>query len=293
MIIMTAAASSYFTRPIKVLQLSMKQLSGGDLETRISQKRKDEFGDLFDNFNSLAGELNNLIYAVSESEKRETEAKYRMLQSQINPHFLYNSLDTIRMMAVLDDKNDIAEALLNLSALFRYHIRNSDKPVTVKEELSQIKNYLSLQQLRLQEKLEIVYDTDEEALSCYMPKILLQPILENCFSHGFKDISHKLVISVTIKKEGRDISFTVADNGRGMTIDELDRLAEKLSRRDMPAEHGIGLYNVNERLRLYFSDNRGLIIQSRENEGMSVSFTIPASLDSSAVYQFKKPKKED
>lgn len=292
-IIITAAVSFYFTRPIKVLQLSMKQLSGGDLETRISQKRKDEFGDLFDNFNSLAGELNNLIYAVSESEKRETEAKYRMLQSQINPHFLYNSLDTIRMMAVLDDKNDIAEALLNLSALFRYHIRNSDKPVTVKEELSQIKNYLSLQQLRLQEKLEIVYDTDEEALSCYMPKILLQPILENCFSHGFKDISHKLVISVTIKKEGRDISFTVADNGRGMTIDELDRLAEKLSRRDMPAEHGIGLYNVNERLRLYFSDNRGLIIQSRENEGMSVSFTIPASLDSSAVYQFKKPKKED
>ena len=83
------------------------------------------------------------------------------------------------MMAVLDDKNDIAEALLNLSALFRYHIRNSDKPVTVKEELSQIKNYLSLQQLRLQEKLEIVYDTDEEALNCYMPKILLQPILEN------------------------------------------------------------------------------------------------------------------
>lgn len=292
-IIITAAVSFYFTRPIKVLQLSMKQLSGGDLETRISQKRKDEFGDLFDNFNSLAGELNNLIYAVSESEKRETEAKYRMLQSQINPHFLYNSLDTIRMMAVLDDKNDIAEALLNLSALFRYHIRNSDKPVTVKEELSQIKNYLSLQQLRLQEKLEIVYDTDEEALSCYMPKILLQPILENCFSHGFKDISHKLVISVTIKKEGRDISFTVADNGRGMTIDELDRLAEKLSRRDMPSEHGIGLYNVNERLRLYFSDNRGLIIQSRENEGMSVSFTIPASLDSSAVYQFKKPKKED
>lgn len=292
-IIITAAVSFYFTRPIKVLQLSMKQLSGGDLETRISQKRKDEFGDLFDNFNSLAGELNNLIYAVSESEKRETEAKYRMLQSQINPHFLYNSLDTIRMMAVLDDKNDIAEALLNLSALFRYHIRNSDKPVTVKEELSQIKNYLSLQQLRLQEKLEIVYDTDEEALSCYMPKILLQPILENCFSHGFKDISHKPVISVTIKKEGRDISFTVADNGRGMTVDELDRLAEKLSRRDMPAEHGIGLYNVNERLRLYFSDNRGLIIQSRENEGMSVSFTIPASLDSSAVYQFKKPKKED
>lgn len=292
-IIITAAVLFYFTRPIKVLQLSMKQLSGGDLETRISQKRKDEFGDLFDNFNSLAGELNNLIYAVSESEKCETEAKYRMLQSQINPHFLYNSLDTIRMMAVLDDKNDIAEALLNLSALFRYHIRNSDKPVTVKEELSQIKNYLSLQQLRLQEKLEIVYDTDEEALSCYMPKILLQPILENCFSHGFKDISHKLVISVTIKKEGRDISFTVADNGRGMTIDELDRLAEKLSRRDMPAEHGIGLYNVNERLRLYFSDNRGLIIQSRENEGMSVSFTIPASLDSSAVYQFKKPKKED
>lgn len=292
-IIMTVIVSFYFTRPIKTLQFSMKELSDGDLDTRISQKRNDEFGDLFNNFNSLAGELNNLIYAVSESEKRETEAKYQMLQSQINPHFLYNSLDTIRMMAVLDDKNDIAEALLNLSALFRYHIRNSDKPVTVKEELAQIKNYLSLQKLRLQEKLEVIYDTDPEALGCYMPKILLQPILENCFSHGFKDISHKLIITVGIKKEGRDICFTVSDNGRGMTVDELDKLAEKLSRHAMPAEHGIGLYNVNERLRLYFSDNRGLIIQSRENEGMSVSFSIPASPDADALYQFKKPRKEN
>ena len=292
-IIMTVAVSFYFTRPIRVLQLSMKQLSGGDLNTRIPQTRNDEFGDLFDNFNSLAGELNNLIYAVSESEKRETEAKYKMLQSQINPHFLYNSLDTIRMMAVLDDKNDIAEALLNLSALFRYHIRNSDKPVTVKEELSQIKNYLYLQKLRLQEKLEIIYDTDPDALSCYMPKILLQPILENCFSHGFKDISHKLIISVSVKKSGGIIGFTITDNGRGMTAKGLESLSERLGRRDMPSECGIGLYNVNERLRLYFSDNQGLILQSRENEGMSVSFSIPATHDADSLYQFKKPRREN
>lgn len=292
-IVMTVAVSFYFTRPIKILQHSMKQLSGGDLETRISNKRNDEFGELFDKFNSLAGELNNLIYAVSESEKRETEAKYQMLQSQINPHFLYNSLDTIRMMAVLDDKNDIAEALLNLSALFRYNIRNSSKPVTVKEEQEQIKNYLSLQKLRLQEKLEVVYDIDTETLECYMPKNLLQPILENCFSHGFNDISHELIITVAIKKVARDIFFTVLDNGRGMTVDELDKLAEKLAHRDLPAEHGIGLYNVNERLRLYFSDNRGLIIQSHENVGMSVSFSVPATLDADALYQFKKPKKEN
>ena len=216
-----------------------------------------------------------------------------MLQSQINPHFLYNSLDTIRMMAVLDDKNDIAEALLNLSALFRYHIRNSDKPVTVKEELLQIKNYLYLQKLRLQEKLEIIYDTDPDALSCYMPKILLQPILENCFSHGFKDISHKLIISVSVKKSGGIIGFTISDNGRGMTAKELNSLSERLGRRDMPSERGIGLYNVNERLRLYFSDNPGLILQSRENEGMSVSFSIPATLDADSLYQFKKPRKEN
>lgn len=138
----------------------------------------------------------------------------------------------------------------------------------------------------------MIYDTDPEALGCYMLKILLQPILENCFSHGFKDISHKLTITVGINKEGRDINFTVTDNGKGMTVDELDKLAEKLSRRAMPAEHGIGLYNVNERLRLYFSDNRGLIIQSRENEGMSVSFSIPASPDADALYQFKKPRNE-
>lgn len=288
--VITAIVSFYFTKPIKELQYAMKKVGNGDLSTRITENRGDEFGNLYSGFNKLVEEINKLICAVSESEERETMAKYQMLQSQINPHFLYNSLDTIRMMAVLDDKNDIAEALLNLSSLFRYNIRNSDKLVTVKEELLQIKNYLSLQKLRLQEKLEIIYDTDDSALSCYMPKIILQPILENCFSHGFKDITRNCVITIKIKKCEKLIEFTISDNGVGMDKKSLDELNGRLLSSISPSEHGIGLYNVSERLRLYFGEQFRLRVESRENDGTDICFSIPSISSTASIYGSGKPQ---
>lgn len=197
----TFAVSGSFTRPIRILQKAMKKAGNGDLTVRIEHHRTDEFGELNDGFNRLIDELRVLIQNISESRERENAAKYHMLQSQINPHFLYNTLDTIRMMAVLEDKDDIASALLHLSALFRYHVRESGKLVTVKEELEQTENYLYLQKLRHQEQLKILYRIDPAALAFKMPKILLQPLLENAFAHGFQDLERTKILTITVRKE--------------------------------------------------------------------------------------------
>jgi two-component system sensor histidine kinase YesM len=144
MVTVIIVQSGSFTKPILGLQKAMKKVSGGDMTVRVTHNRKDEFGELSEGFNRLVGELDQLITHVAESNQRENLAKYQMLQSQINPHFLYNTLDTIRMMAVLQDQDDISEALICLSNLFRYCIRQGDRLVTVREELQQVKNYLEI-----------------------------------------------------------------------------------------------------------------------------------------------------
>ncbi len=287
-ILATYAVSGYFTKPVILLQKAMKKVSGGDLTIRVPENRSDEFGDLNKGFNHLMNQMDILIRNTAEAQERENAAKYQMLQSQINPHFLYNTLDSIRMMAVLADQDMIAEALLHLSALFRYHVRNSTRLVSVEEELTQVKNYLYLQKLRFQSSLEIEYDVADEVLPYKMPRLLLQPILENSLSHGFTDTDHTYVIQIQILRKEDYIAFTIRDNGCGMSQETLDLLRQRLASRHMDKQQGIGLSNVNERLHLYFSDDCGLMIESREQEGTSVFFRIPVLADDSTLFKYDK-----
>ncbi len=247
--------SGSFTRPISNLQKAMQAVSHGDMTVRIQQKQTDEFGELNEGFNRLVGELDGLIAHISESKERENLAKYQMLQSQINPHFLYNTLESIRMMAVLRDEDEISEALISLSKLFRYCIRQSDRLVTVREELQQAKNYLFLQALRYQERLQVVYQIDEQVLDRKMPKVLLQPLLENAFIHGLQEQEKPGVITITIGKSPGGTVFSIHDNGCGIDDEMLAGIRLKL---DSGGAESIGLANVNERLRLYYKSTDGL-----------------------------------
>ena len=158
----------------------------------------------------------------------------------------------------------------------------------IREELEQVNNYLALQKLRLQEKLEIVCDADPALLSCYIPKILLQPILENCFSHGFRDVEHVCRITVGVQAEGDALRLYVADNGCGMDETTLRELLARLQEPVPPGEHGIGLCNVNERLQLYFGAESRLSIESRSNSGTRISFRIPAIRDADALRWYRR-----
>lgn len=290
--VLTVIVSFIFTRPIRTLQGAMRRVGDGALDTRIDERRSDEFGDLFAGFNRLVQEVDQLIWAVSESEKRETVAKYQMLQSQIDPHFLYNSLDTIRMMAILDDEPAIADALLQLSALFRYHVRESDRPVRIREELAQVDKYLSLQKLRLQEKLSVAYDLDEGLLDLFMPKILLQPIVENCFSHGFADADPPYRITIAVQRQDGGVCLSVTDNGRGMTAQALGELRARLScpgAVDTQTGHGIGLCNVSERLRLYFGDGGRLTVDAAPAAGTRIALLLPCLSSPETLERYHRP----
>ena len=277
--------SGSFTRPIQTLQKAMKTVAGGDLTVRVQDKRTDEFGELNDGFNRLVGELDQLITHISESKEREDLAKYQMLQSQINPHFLYNTLDSIRMMAVLRDQEEIAEALISLSRLFRYCIRQGDRLVSVREELQQAKNYLMLQSLRYQDRLQVNYRVDEQVLDRMMPKVLLQPLLENALIHGVQDMESGCVVTITVRQAPEGTQFFIHDNGKGIERENLEAIRKKLQ--DGTSE-SIGLANVNERLRLYYNHSAGLIIESDPGKGTTVSFTVPYNQKPSPLLNYEQ-----
>ncbi len=283
MVTVIIVQSGSFTRPISQLQKAMKTVSKGDMTVRIQEKRTDEFGELNEGFNRLIGELDTLITHISESKERENLAKYQMLQSQINPHFLYNTLESIRMMAVLRDEEEISEALISLSKLFRYCIRQGDRLVTVREELEQAKNYLFLQSFRYQDRLKVIYEVDEQVLDRQMPKVLLQPLLENAFAHGLRDWEKMGIITITVSQVQGGTAFAIHDNGCGIDRETLAGIRLKL-------EHGgaesIGLANVNERLRLYYKSTQGLQIESMPGEGTTVSFTIPCDQRPTALLNY-------
>ena len=170
------------------------------------------------------------------------------------------------MMAVLEDKDDIASALLHLSALFRYHVRESGKLVTVKEELEQTENYLYLQKLRHQEQLKILYRIDPAALAFKMPKILLQPLLENAVKHGvdkLRDKSAKRLIRLTARREGGDLRFTVYNTGSVIQPQVLRSVFVEKTQ-------GYGLRNVDERIRLLFGEAYGIRIEGTEDGTLCV-----------------------
>jgi len=282
----TYRVSGTFTKPVITLQKAMEKVSTGDLSVRVPEGRQDEFGELNQGFNHLMDKLNGLIKDISEAQIRKEAAEYQMLQSQINPHFLYNTLDTIRMMAVLSDEEAIADAIFHLSALFRYHTRGSNRLVTIQEELEQIQNYLYLQKLRFQDNLKVDYKIQKEVLHYQMPKILLQPILENCFSHGFHDMNKPYRIRICVSREDDFISFVLSDNGCGMSETSLISLRKRLSEPEEDEKHGIGLYNVNKRLMMYFPECHGLMIESAEGNGTSISFRIPLLNQKSTLFKY-------
>ncbi len=269
--------SDSFTKPIRKMQSAMSEVEEGNFSVHINNDRYDEFGDLYTGFNVLIGKLNTSINTIADARKKAETATYHMLMSQINPHFLYNTLDSIRMLAIIKKQPEISQSLLSLSKLFRYSINSSELWVTVEEELNQAKSYLSLQNLRFQDELEINYEIDSAALNEKMPKILLQPILENSFTHAFDNINHKAVITLGIRRCPDRICFNVSDNGIGMNKNELEQLRLRLLSDSSPSGNGVGLLNINQRLRLHFSQEHWLHIESRSGFGTQITFSVPLS----------------
>ncbi|WP_410771201.1 sensor histidine kinase [Fontibacillus sp. BL9] len=273
--LLVAMIISYaLTKPLKRTVQLMKQVQRGKLDVRVNVKYNDEIGMLGSHFNRMLGRIRELLQEVYETEKSKQKADILALQNQINPHFIYNTLESIRMLAELNDDDRVAELTYLLGLLLRYSItRRSDEIVTVRQELEHVENYLQLLQLRFPDKISYQFMIPETYYALPIIKLVFQPIVENAIFHGLEKQAEPGAITITAWNERDDVMFSIHDNGVGMSEERLDALNQSLTD-GKTDKFGIGLRNVNERVRLHYGDTSSLAVNSALGEGTTVILRI-------------------
>jgi two-component system sensor histidine kinase YesM len=274
-LILSSVLSTQIAYPLKKLVLLMKLAENGDFNVKININSKDEIGTLAKSFNSMTSKINSLIQEVYVEQIRQSELELQMLQSQINPHFIYNTLESISMMAIIHDDNTTSEMASNLGSILRYGINKTKIEVTVKEELDNLEKYIYLQDIRFHSIYTITINVNTDLYSIPIIKLILQPIVENAIYHGMKDIRSDGRILVNGYKTGKNLLiFEIIDNGKGMS----EKLAKDLN--DYINEKNnlfssIGLQNVNKRIKLSYGEEYGLEILSNLEMGTKVIVRLP------------------
>ena len=211
---------------------------------------------------------------AEHEHKRKRE--FDTLQSQINPHFLYNTLDIIVWMIENEQKQEAVEVVTALARFFRISLSRGKSIITVRDELEHARNYLMIQKMRFKNKFTYVIDAGEDVMELASLKLMLQPLVENAIYHGMEFMDGDGRIEVTVRREGDDLRFEVRDNGLGMTKEQADSLLGDEPYVSSRRGSGIGVKNVNERIRLYFGGDYGLFIRSEPDEGTQVEIRLPA-----------------
>lgn len=280
--LLIAAVISYnITKPISNLRENMKKAESGQFNIQVPVKTKDEIGELSKSFNSMINRINNLIQTVYETKILKREAELNALQSQINPHFLYNTLQIIDILAENEGIDIICSICRSLSRMFRYSINRGKEVVPLSSELDHVKDYINIQKLRFKDRLGIVYDIEEGIEQNKIIKLVLQPLVENALIHGVQKKKGKCIITIRARMINNVIKITVEDNGSGMDRKQLETLRRSINEEIIHAKlegldrKSIGIKNVNARIRLYFGEEYGVEIESEQNVGTKVTVTIP------------------
>jgi len=270
--------SGRITQPIKELEKKMKKVQKGDLKTRFNMANGEkEVVELGKSFNIMVEQLNELV----EENKREHEAKrisdLNALQAQINPHFLYNTLDSIMWMAESGRNEEVVEMVTALARLFRIGISKGRNIITVREEIEHARNYLMIQKSRYKDKFTFEIHVPEVYLNDHVPKIILQPLIENALYHGIEYMVDEGKIQIEVYQETSHLVLSVEDNGLGMMPEQVEKLLLK-DRKTISTSgkgNGVGVANVNERIRIRYGEAYGITIRSEREVGTRVEIHMP------------------
>jgi two-component system sensor histidine kinase YesM len=276
-----AFISDRVTKPIKELQSKMHIAAQGDLEVRFSSRRSDEIADLGNSFNTMIERINELMLVSVREQENLKKAEFRALQAQINPHFLYNTLDSIVWMSQASRHEEVMTMAVALSRFFRLTLNGGREIVTVGEEIEHVKNYLIIQRMRYAGVLDFEISANPLVSRCKMIKLTLQPLIENAIYHGLKTKrgGGKIWISGEFSDEGT-ISMTIRDNGSGMSGERLIEVEREMNREIIDNEAtsgGYALRNVRERMRLLYGSRFELSLASKPDEGTTVRMVFPAA----------------
>ena len=280
--------SNRLVNPIRHLQGKMKRVQQGGFEERASVMTHDEIGQLAQGFNSMVGEIDRLVKEVYETRLREREAELSALQSQINPHFLYNTLESINMMALKHDHYEISDVVASLGKLLRYTVDMRENLVYLKEEIRFIEAYLRIQSLRYGDRLAFKLEIDPALEFCLIPKLILQPLVENAIEHGVGQSAGTVLISAI----GRENSLIliVADSGAGMAVEARSKVKEQIyavseittvrvKTNFGEKKKGFALRNVHQRIRLMYGEPYGLFINEESEEGNTFVIKLPIRVE--------------
>lgn len=266
----------HFSRRTRVIVKAMKRLQDGDLSIRIPMEKEDELSQISKRFNQMCEDLTLYIDQVYKSEIRQKHAELVALQAQINPHFLYNTLEAIRMRALSKKADDVGEMIYLLATMFRYSVK-SHTLVMLSEEMEYCTLYLELFKIRYLKNFNYEVDIEPQLLNIPTLKLSIQPIIENYIVHGLVMSRTDNYIWIHADLEGDDLLITIRDNGSGINSEKLEKLRLRLMEPPLQPSHSIGLINVNERIKLTFGSKYGLHVESEPSGGASITIKIPAN----------------
>lgn len=282
-LIISYVAAYTITNPLRRFLTAMEQFQRGDFETRVETDRNDEIGQLGYAFNTMVGRIHSLIHDIYDVQLRQREAEVRLLQSQINPHFLYNTLNLIAWTAQARDELELADMIYALSNVFRTSLSDGRDIISLREELKLVENYLKLQQFRLPDRLIYQIDLPAEFENVQVPKLTVQPFVENAIVHGIEGTQGEALVEITVRQRKNGLVIQVCDNGAGMTSERLAEVQESLSTRSVSTDDagrirkGFAYSNVFQRLQQRFGPAADVTIDSTEGLGTSVQLFIPQS----------------
>lgn len=283
MLVISAILSQMLSRPVQKLASAMEQFEqNADDFTFAPLGGVREVHTLSESFSHMVLRLQELMSTVRSEQINLRKTELRALQAQINPHFLYNTLDSISWMCEQGKNKDAVLMVNALARLFRISISRGHELIPIRSELRHAESYLQIQSYRYKNQFTYHFDVDEDCLDCLCNKITLQPIIENAIYHGINGLVDDGVILISIKSDGDDVVFTVSDNGSGMSAEQIEAILNK----DRSDHTGIGIKNVNDRLKIYFGQGYGIRIDSAPDEGTRVHIRMP-KLRQEGIYEKK------
>ncbi len=265
--------SDKLTKPMRHLMKTMNKAENGNLDVKIDIIKEDEIGQLSMSFNNMISKIKLLMEKSIKEEQLKKEIELEALHAQINPHFLYNTLNSVKWMAKMQGASNISSTVTALVKLLRISINLGSEMIYLKDEIDYVKNYIFIQKIRFNEQIEVTYHIDEDCGECRIPKLILQPIVENSIVHGLQeDGGESLNIVIYAFREEEHLIVEIVDDGVGI---EQDTLKKILGARNVNKFSTVGLNNVNERIKLYFGDSFGINIMSEIKKGTHVRITLP------------------
>lgn len=262
--------------PIIYLSRQMVLVKNGHMDVRIPNTRSDEIGVLNNGFNNMIAEIGRLIGRIKADEKTKRELEFQVLQAQIKPHFLYNVLNSIKLMAEMKGQRNIAKSVTSLVRMLEYNVDSQKALVRLNQEIDYLISYIYLSNLRHANNIKLVLDIEEGLQNKAILKLSLQPVVENSILHGFGPAQEKSTIVLSAHRNGEDMTISISDNGSGMEDSTLGSLLKGMERRHGRGSiGGIGLYNVNQRIKIEFGEKYGLSVISALGSGTIVSMLLP------------------